>query len=86
MIRDQHGPIFHPGDEDTEYDFEDVDCEDCGRKFYIRPSLYTKEAQERRRQQGLPERPWPTRCDGCAKAFKEFSKFIEQSEDRLKRS
>lgn len=26
-----------------DYDFEDVDCADCGLKFYIRPSLYATE-------------------------------------------
>jgi ribosomal protein L34E len=54
---------------DDEYDFEDVDCEDCGLKFYIRPSLYTREAQQRRREANLPERPWPTKCERCVRGL-----------------
>jgi hypothetical protein len=55
--------------EDAESDFEDVDCEDCGIKFYIRPSLYTEEAQARRVAAGLLKKPWPTKCPRCEKGL-----------------
>lgn len=38
---------------DPEYDFEDVDCEDCGLKFYVRPSSYPKGTS------------YPTKCGRC---------------------
>lgn len=33
---------------DDENDFEDVDCEDCGLKFFVRPSMYTNAANQER--------------------------------------
>jgi len=44
--------------EDDEYDFEDVDCEDCGLKFYVRPSFYKD-----------TNKPWPTKCPRCMKGL-----------------
>ena len=42
-----------------EYDFEDVDCADCGMKFYVRPSAYRP----------YTTRDCPIRCPRCVKGL-----------------
>lgn len=46
----------HP-DYDQDYDFEDVDCESCGLKFYVRPSAYPEGTS------------FPTKCPRCVKGL-----------------
>ena len=46
-------------DETDDFDFEDVDCDSCGLKFYIRPSLYNKASGK----------PFPTQCERCRKGL-----------------
>jgi hypothetical protein len=46
------------GDNETDYDFEDVDCVSCGLKFYIRPSLYTG-----------TDKKYPEMCSRCQKGL-----------------
>lgn len=66
MERDEYYYVDYPEffedyyEERTEddYDFEDVDCEDCGLKFYIRPSLYKD-----------GKKPWPHKCERCQKGL-----------------
>lgn len=41
---------------EDEYDFEDVDCEDCGMKFYVRPSSYVG-------------KEFPRKCERCKKGL-----------------
>ena len=43
-------------DDELLYDFEDVDCEDCGMKFFVQPSA-------------LVGKEWPTKCPRCAKGL-----------------
>jgi hypothetical protein len=43
-------------EDNEDWDFEDVDCEDCGIKFYVRPSAYVS-------------KPWPTKCTRCTKGL-----------------
>lgn len=59
--------IFDINDDDC--DFEDVDCEDCGRKFFVRPSAYAG-----------TNKPWPTRCEKCRKAKASWDKWAESHE------
>ena len=40
-------------------DIEDVDCEGCGMKFYVRPSAYTPHTNK----------PWPKECPRCVKGL-----------------
>lgn len=49
---------------DDDYDFEDVDCEDCGLKFFIRPSAYFVGDTRVRN-----DRPYPTKCYRCLKGL-----------------
>ena len=41
---------------DEDCDFEDIDCEGCGMKFFIRPSSYVG-------------KEWPTKCPRCQKGL-----------------
>ena len=41
---------------DDETDFEDIDCEDCGMKFFVRPS-------------SLVGKEWPRKCPRCVKGL-----------------
>ena len=54
-IDDFQGEVYGFKEEsDDDYDFEDIDCTDCGLKFYVRPSLY-----------GEGKKPWPRQCERC---------------------
>lgn len=48
---------------DAEYDYEDIDCSDCGLKFFVRPSDYT----HFRTNDG--RKPWPTQCPRCVRGL-----------------
>lgn len=57
--------VNEPSDDDI--DFEDVDCEDCGHKFFVRPSSYK-------------DKPWPARCDRCRKSKASWDSWCERHE------
>lgn len=60
---------------EDEDDFADVDCKECGLKFYVRPSLYTEEATKRRVADGCSQQlidkylAWPDTCPRCLKGL-----------------
>lgn len=50
-------------DDSELYDYIDIDCEDCGYKFFVRPlTLEDKKAGKE----------YPTRCRKCEREYKRF--------------